>query len=233
MVSTALGNPFTLGFPRGQVDLMSRLKRNEQIPPCVYLVADHLDAALAAGEDLIAAAQSWQPGECCDPAIVGVQRWTLSRVMTYEMALVTRVVKAREHVADLADAAPHFRPLAQLFVSGTRDLYEALKVIGDTAALDFDTGDGTIAYLRSRGLIAADAPGLADYAPLTVNDDFLVASRIPLGVVLDLISEFIEALDAQFELYPDEPEFASDSSPDGSFSVLPGDEPSVRADSAA
>lgn len=212
---------------------MSRLKRNEQIPPCVYLVADHLDAALAAGEDLVTASQSWQPGECCDPAVVGAQRWTLSRVMTYEMALVTRVVKAREHVADLADAEPRFRPLAQLFVSGTRDLYEALKVIGDTAALDFDTGDGTIAYLRSRGLIAEDAPGLADYAPLTVNDDFLVASRVPLGVVLDLISEFVEALETQFELYPDEPDLQSDLSQEDVFPVLSGEEPSVQADSAA
>lgn len=188
---------------------MIRLKQNEVIPPCVYLVADHLDAALAAGEDIVAAGKMWQPGDCSDPSIAGAQRWALSRVMTYEMALITRIVQAREHVAELADAVPHFRPLAQLFVSATRDLFEALQELGDKAANDFDTGDDKIAYLRSRGLIDADAPGVGDYDSLTVDDAFLIAARVPLGVVLDLVSEFIEALEAQFELYPDEPDLTA------------------------
>lgn len=185
---------------------MFRPKRNDSIPPCVYLVADHLDAALAAGEDLVAAGETWQPGDCCDPSVAGAQRWTLSRVMTYEMALITRIVQAREHVTELAGEAQQFRPLAQLFVSATRDLYEALDAIGDTAANDFDTGDGRTAYLRSRGLIDADAPGIGDFASLSTDDTFLVAGQVPLGVVLDLVSEFFEAMEGQFELYPEEPD---------------------------
>ena len=185
---------------------MIRTKRNDAVPPCVYLVADHLDAALAAGEDLIAAGKTWEPGDCCNPDVVVAQRRTLSRVMTYEMALITRIVHAREHVADLAAEVSRFRPLAQLFISATRDLYEALDVLGDIAGNDFDTGDGKTAYLRSRGLIESDAPGLPDFASITIDDSFLVAAQVPLGVVLDLVSEFMEALDAQFELYPEEPD---------------------------
>lgn len=196
---------------------MIRLKQNEMIPACVYLVADHLDAALAAGEDLVASGRMWQPGDCCDPSVAGAQRWALSRVMTYEMTLITRIVQARGHVAELAETVQRFRPLAQLFVSATRDLFEALQVIGDTAANDFDTGDGKVAYLRSRGLIDADAPGLCDYATLTVDDSFLIAARVPLGVVLDLVSEFIEALEAQFELYPDEPDLTATTTPGDLF----------------
>lgn len=199
---------------------MFRPKRNDSIPPCVYLVADHLDAALAAGEDLVAAGETWQPGDCCDPSVTGAQRWTLSRVMTYEMALITRIVQAREHVTELAGEAQQFRPLAQLFVSATRDLYEALDLIGDTAANDFDTGDGRTAYLRSRGLIDPDAPGLGDFASLSTNDTFLVAGQVPLGVVLDLVSEFFEALEGQFELYPEEPDLEAGDSASELFAVM-------------
>lgn len=206
---------------------MIRLKQHEVVPPCVYLVADHLDAALAAGEDIVAAGKMWQPGDCSDPSIAGAQRWALSRVMTYEMALLTRIVQAREHVAELADAVHHFRPLAQLFVSATRDLFEALEELGDTAANDFDTGDNKIAYLRSRGLIDADAPGLCDHASLTVDDSFLIAARVPLGVVLDLVSEFIEALEAQFELYPDEPDLTTAAVPKDLFAGTDAEELTV------
>lgn len=202
---------------------MFRSKRNDSIPPCVYLVADHLDAALAAGEDLVAAGKTWQPGDCCDPSVAGAQRWTLSRVMTYEMTLITRIVQAREHVSELAGAAQSFRPLAQLFVSATRDLYEALDAMGDTAANDFDTGDDRTAYLRSRGLIDPDAPGLCDFAALCADDRFLVAGQVPLGVVLDLVSEFIEALEAQFELYPDEPDMTEGDAAGEVFSLIEGE----------
>lgn len=198
---------------------MIRPGPNDSVPPCVYLVADHLDAALAAGEDLVAAAKSWQCGDCSEPSVAGAQRWTLSRVMTYEMALITRIVQAREHVAELAAIDRRFRPLAQLFVSATRDLREALEVIGDRAVNDFDTGDGRIAYLRSRGIIDPDAPVLPAFEPLIVDDSFLVAGRVPLGVVLDLVSEFVEALEAQFELYPDEPDLTTGASAGAMFNA--------------
>ena len=71
-------------------------------------------------------------------------------------------------------------------------------------ASDFDTGDTASAFLRSRGLIARDAAGLERLSQLAVGEDYLVAGRIHLGTLLDLVATFLDTLDLLFDLY-DEP----------------------------
>ena len=72
-------------------------------------------------------------------------------------------------------------------------------------AQTFDTGDTAQAFLRSRGLIARDAAGLERLTQLAVSEDYLVAARIRLGTLLDLVATFLDTLDMLFDLYQDEP----------------------------
>jgi hypothetical protein len=46
---------------------------------------------------------------------------------------------------------------------------------------------------------------LEQLVQLAVTEDFLVAARIRLGTLLDLVATFLDTLDVLFELYQDEP----------------------------
>jgi hypothetical protein len=174
-------------------------------PPGIYLLAEHLDAALAAGEDLVRVYYAWDgplPTETADiDTIRAGQRAAVEDMRTFEMALIARVLQARDWAAKLGADNDSLRPIARLFVSGSTSLIDAAVECGDSSALDFDTGGDVTAYLRGRGLIAPDAAALDDAAVIAADDAFLVARRIPLGVLLDLASAFLDSLEAQFDLF--------------------------------
>lgn len=173
-------------------------------PLSVYLLADHLDSALAAGEDLIARGHDWRalaenPGEPAE--FVTRQRRVAEEVRGLELMLIARILKARTHARSLAEVDDRFRAVGTLFASGTIALLDAVDECGDARGDDFETGDDVLSYIRSRGLIAPDAPDVRIAADLTIDDNFLVAKRIALGPLLDMASAFLDALDSQYELF--------------------------------
>jgi hypothetical protein len=177
-------------------------------PLSVYMLADHLDGALAAGEDLVARGQDWralleQRGEA--EQFASLQRNIAEEARGLELMLIARVLKAREHARSLAEVDDRFRAVAKLFVSGTAVLLDAVQECGDARSEDFETADGVVAYVRSRGLIAPDAPSIRDASEVTIDDNFLVAKRMALGPLLDMAAAFLDALDIQYELFVEEP----------------------------
>jgi hypothetical protein len=175
-----------------------------QAPLSVYMLAEHLDAALAAGEDIVARGHQWRslaenPG---DPAnFVTRQRKIVDEIRVLELMLVGRILKARTHALSLSEYDDRFRVVGKLFASGTAILLDAVEESGDARGTDFDTADEVIAYVRSRGLIAPDAAVVRRPADLTIDDNFLVAKRIALGPLLDMAAAFLDALDVQYELF--------------------------------
>lgn len=173
-------------------------------PPCLYLLADHLDAVLAAGEDMLKVAVAPRlSGEIEGGAatIRAEVRAAVERIRALELRMLARALKARERAAELARVDDRFALPSRLFVGGTGALVDAVAECVDTSVADFQTGDVLPAYLRSRGLIGSRQCQLADDQPLTVGEDFLVASRIPLGVLLDLVATFLDALELHVDLY--------------------------------
>jgi hypothetical protein len=174
-------------------------------PACVYLLAEHLDAALAAGEDLTSVLYIWPgapPREAAKIAELRAgQRGAIERIRTFELALIARVLKGREWATEVATAEERFALMARLYLSGTAILLDAVEECADISAADFDAGDGLTAYVRSRGMIAEDAPALVDTVPLVAGEGFLVARRIPLGALLDLIATFLDTLEAEYDLF--------------------------------
>jgi hypothetical protein len=178
--------------------------------PTAYLLGDHLDAALAMGEDLLTervvlaeaeqklnmARLLRQSGELAD---------FLHTVRTLELNLIARLLQARKRAEELKRSEIRLKPLIALFVAGTAPLVDAAAEMGDTSTQAFDTGGVAQAFLRSRGLIARDTAGLERMAQLAVTDDYLVAGRIHLGTLLDLVATFLDTLDVLFDLYQDEP----------------------------
>jgi hypothetical protein len=174
--------------------------------PGIYLLCDHLDAALALGEDLLT-----EKLALLDAAEVPTRRHLLrhnrdlnallARVRALELAMTARLLEARKRAVEVKRREGRLRPLVALFVGGTAPLVDAALELGDTATRDFETGDTASAFLRSRNLIAPDAAGCERLAELAVSEDYLVAGRIRLGTLLDLIAGFLDALDGQFAPY--------------------------------
>jgi hypothetical protein len=182
------------------------LKRLRPAPASVYLLAEHLDAVLAAAEDLTAVLHlppEVPPRESSEIIDFRAQRReAVEKIRTFELAMLSRLIIGREWAVTVATEDERFQPVARLYVAGTATLLDAVAECADLSDEDFDTGDDLTAYMRSRGLIAADAAGLSDSAPIAATEGFLVAKRARLGVLLDLVASFLDALEAEFELFP-------------------------------
>ena len=172
----------------------------------IFLLSDHLDAALAMGEDLLTEkAPLAEPTQHLTVTRLARQNCDiaefLKNVRTLELAMTARLLQARKRAEDLKRGEHRLRPLIALFAAGTAALDDAATELGDTTQHDFDTGDVASAFLRSRGLIARDAAGLEGLSQLAVGEDYLVAGRIRLGTLLDLVATFLDTLDLMFDLY--------------------------------
>ena len=169
----------------------------------LYLLADHLDAALAMGEDLLTeklalidAVETPTRGRLLrhDRAL----NEFLSTVLCLELAMTARLLEARRRADELKRHDNRLRPLIALLIAGTAPLVDAAAELGDTSGRDFDTGDTASAFLRSRNLIAPDAAGFEGLGELAVSEEYLIAGRIRLGSLLDLIAAFLDGLDSLF-----------------------------------
>jgi hypothetical protein len=174
--------------------------------PSLYLLTDHLDAALAMGEDLLTERIALGPAARA-PSLRGWMRESrdladfLALVRTLEYAMTARLLQARKRAEDLKRREKGLRPVIALFVAGTAPLADAAAELGDTDARDFDGADAALTFLRSRGLLAPDAAGLQGLRQLAISEDYQVAGRIRLGTLLDLVATFLDTLDVLFDLY--------------------------------
>jgi hypothetical protein len=174
--------------------------------PSVFLLADHLDAALAAGEDLLGLRNALAPALTCKDARTteggaAAVRLFVDRARLLELRLAMRTLEARKGATRVLRADTSLRLLADLFVGGTAPLADAVEELGDRTWSDFLTGQDAVAYLRSRGVVPRDAAGVLDLDQLCVSSRFLVARRIELGSLLDLTATFLDALDLTYSVY--------------------------------
>lgn len=178
-------------------------------PPLVLLLADHLDAVLAAGEDILKLEVDIEAARKADGVTGPWERFgdVVSQAKLYELTIVSRVLQARNRCAELQrEMGKHgeaFAALLGLFVSGTAVLEEAVAELANRAAADFDNGLDPLAYLRTRGIMPGDAGSLAGMSRLAMGEGFLVARRIELGPLLDMSAALLDALDVAYSLFDD------------------------------
>jgi len=190
--------------------------------PSLYLLSDHLDAALAMGEDLLSEKIALDAPAHQRPTLRGWMRHNrdlanfLTTVRTLEYAMTARLLQARKRAEELRRRESRLKPVISLFVAGTAPLADAAAELGDTDARDFDAADAALTFLRSRGLLAPDAAGLEGLKRLAVGEDYQIAGRIRLGTLMDLVATFLDTLDLLFDLYaePDEGDAAGVRAPE-------------------
>lgn len=178
---------------------------NKDTHPSLYLLADHLDAALAMGEDLLACKVALGAGQGAHShAVTAMERIEVqnralrvfvAEARTLELALVSRLLQARKWAEELRQSELGLKPVISLFVAGTAQLADHVAEIGDPTNGAFETGNTALAYLRSRGLIDTNEVSLAAREEITVSDDLLVVGLARLGTLLDLVATFLDTLD--------------------------------------
>ena len=200
--------------------------------PGIYLLADHLDAALAAGEDLLAetlpaAADREAAGQPDDlPAYV-------ARLARFEAALIARVLQARRRASELPRLDAPMRPVIQLIVAQSESLLAIIDQFGDNAEQCFLTGDDPLAFLRSRGLVDSEAATVPRFDALKVTDTYRLAGTIEAGPLLDMISGALEALDIAYDLFAEDMDSAvADDDDDLSATVVQAAATPADADAA-
>ncbi len=174
----------------------------------IYLLADHLDAALATGEDLLKESMEltrFTPDTPSDDmrAAHGMLRDFVDRIRMLELRLCARIVRARDLAAEVSAQDQRLQPFARMFASGTVPLVDAMANLGDTTDQDFETGAQALAYLRSRAFIAPDAVGCEDIQELRGQEDILISAQIRLGTLLDLVAAFLDAVEHHHDIYSD------------------------------
>ncbi len=181
-------------------------KKIPPVPAAVYLVADNLDAVLAAGEDLLQLELDCaKASDISSPAALTTRAFA-EQVRTLEMTIAARALQARERAIEVRAADQRYRSLIGLFVGGTAALEDAVADLGDSTSSDFHAGSEPVAYLRARGVIPPDAPGLRTFGTVKIGEAFLVAERIQLGDLMTLCATFLDRLEDHYELYEDDAE---------------------------
>jgi len=184
---------------------------NPDCPPGIALLADHLDASLAAGEDLLASSLAARADlDEVDPqAAPEALEAFVQRLFQLEASLVLRLLQARRLTAEIARADSEMRSAAALFRAQTDVLHEMISGSDRDADGKLTRAGDSHAYIRSRGLIAPEAAAPSPFETLTVDESFRVGGVMELGQVLDFVSSTLDLLDARFGLFmpdlPDEP----------------------------
>jgi hypothetical protein len=169
----------------------------------VYLLAEHLDATLAAIEDLrattpsIAMPSPQRPG-LPRPSLAGWVR----RLERHEASALLRVERARALTEAAMAADSRLETLGKLFLAGTAALDEAVKSFTDRTGHAFQTGGDALAYLRQRGVLHAEAGTMSITEATRIGDDFRLAGIIEVEPLADLVATFLDTLDIHYDLFP-------------------------------
>ena len=175
-------------------------------PATIYLLADHLDAVLASGEDLIKLSTERDAATRTDG---GNPVWQnlhalVSSAGDLELGILARTLQARNLARDLRAYDQDIAPLLAVFSASTLVLADAAAELSDSTVADFDGGIDPLAYLRSRGVIAADAGTVDGSGTISIGEDFLIARRIALGPLMDLTAQLLDVLEAHYGLFADD-----------------------------
>ena len=170
----------------------------------LYLLADHLDAALAAGEDLLAShlaaiADLDTTENGTDDSLTQF----VARLERLEASFMGRVLHARRRLDELPHNDVEMKPISNLFFSSTGLLLELVSRSKRQSENQFDVGGDRLPFLRDRGLLARDAAGLPHYAPVIVTEAYRVGGLLELGPLMDMVAGLLDLLDRRYDLYAD------------------------------
>ena len=172
-------------------------------PADVLQLADHLDAVLAAGEDLIGTtlAPATGPAEEGETRPLGA---FVASLRHREAGLLLRLLQARRRAVEMRRPDPLLKPALALFAANTAGLVDLVTAFGEQGEATFEAGIDPQLFLRQRGLLAEDSAGLSAFATVRVEESYRVGAVIELGLLLDFVASALDVLDSRYDVYGEE-----------------------------
>lgn len=171
-------------------------------PPLgICLLADHLDAALAAAEDLVRL-------ELVPPAVAGpdapddLVRF-IRRIRHFEEVIVARLLEMRRRLKELRNLDPNVASVLRLLASQTTAILEIADRLIDRSQQSYATGGDPLEFLRLRQIITSEAAFLSPESALSIGEGMHLGGVLRLGTLMDLLAATTGALDVAYDLYPE------------------------------
>jgi hypothetical protein len=111
--------------------------------------------------------------------------WFLASVRRFEVAAILQVLRVRQYAEELRQTEPRIATVAELFMAGTVAFTEAS---GAQVTSPFSTD------------MDPDGHGLL------ITDQFMIGRRIPIGLLAEMVSAFLDALDITYVIYGEDHE---------------------------
>lgn len=180
------------------------LDQTTKPPIGIHLLADHLDATLAAGEDLLSL--RLEPAADAPPGVAPEERLAkfVADVRQHEAALLLRLLQARRRAESVVTTDFALKTVLKLIATGTASLADLAQRFGHNGRDGVGSGEDVQHVLRQRGLIADDAGSVSPFEVLRVDDAFRVGGVLPLGGLLDMAASALDLIDRQYNLYRDD-----------------------------
>lgn len=200
---------------------------NPDLPPGIALVADHLDAVLAIGEDLLG--ERLPPRADLDDVDAERAPYALDQFVRQlrqrEAALLLRLLQCRRLLADIDAGGRTLKSAATLFRAQTDALSDLIAKATREEARAIPAPVDSHSYLRSRSVIAPEAAQLSPFEAAGVTEAFRLGGVAPLGAIMDMVAALLDLLDSHFDLYGED---------DGIVGAMDNSqpEPPVAADAA-
>ncbi len=178
------------------------------------MLADHLDASLALGEDLLALVlppriDLDEANPASSPEAVEQFVRAVSRL---EKLMIMRVLQARRRLPEVDLGDRLIASTGTLFRAQTDMLLDLIEVVGVRQQESrFDGGADAFAYLRSRGLLSPEAAAPSPFESVEVTEAFRIGGAIPLGPLMDMVARMLDLLDTRYGLYLQLPEEGEDA----------------------
>lgn len=178
------------------------LPERTRTPPAAYFIADHLDAVLAASEDLRKLKVEIPPARTgLSAEMANKLRAFVEQIQRHELTIVMRTLEARKRIAELQNPGKMLRLILGLFTGGTAALADAAEDYCDTATVEFATAGDTLDFLRARNLLPEASGSLIGCLNIEATEEMLIAERVPLGDIMDHAAAVMDALELYFDLY--------------------------------
>ena len=179
---------------------------NPDLPPGIALVADHLDAVLAIGEDLLG--ERLPPRADLDEVDADGAPFALDQFVRQlrqrEAALLLRLLQCRRLLVDGGAGGRTLKSAATLFRAQTDALSELIAKATREEARAIPAPVDSLSYLRSRSVIAPEAAQLSPFEAAGATEAFRVGGVAPLGAIMDMVAALLDLLDSHFDLYGDD-----------------------------
>lgn len=175
---------------------------SEIAPPAgIYALADHLDGALAAGEDLLGV--RLQPVADLAPEVAPETALAdaIQQLRRLEAALLLHLLQARRRAAEIVNADGEMKAVLRLVGVTTESLLGLVETFAPEKMSGLSPLGDVQDFLRQRGIIAPDAAGLGAFKGIEIDDRYRVGGMIELGPLLDMAASALDLLETRYDLY--------------------------------